>query len=177
MGYKAVLLYEDIPETEWPEGAQGNYIYKIVDLPVSNQVPDKRPWRLWTAEQATQYSSELEDDFERTDETFGRLTIDDQIDLALRRAEDFGKRLFRRFKRENVKAGLTKSEIRQLTKDLRDLKSFALDGSLKALLEELTELSNPNITEERVIGYGNEVRAYLGLPAVLTQAELDDGVI
>ena len=176
MKFKGVLLYEDVPRDEWPDGVSGAFIYKIVDLPPSMQPPDGRGWRVWSSEQANQYSKELEDDFERFDERFGRLDIDQQIDLALSRAEKFGNQLFREFKRENVKDGLTKSEIRQLTKDMRDVKELIKDGSLKALLEELSSFSNPSIPEERVLRYGNRVRVYLGLSPVLTQAELDDGV-
>ena len=177
MGYKAVLLYEDIPIQEWPEGASGAFIYRIVDLPVSNQVPDKRAWRVWTSEQANQYSEELENDFERFDEKFDRMSVDKRIELALRRAEKFGIRIWNKFKVENVKSGLTKSQIRQMVKDFRDVEAMAKGGSLKALLEELSEISNPALPAERVVRYGNEVRAYLGLDPVLTQAELDDGIV
>lgn len=179
MGYKAVLLYQDIPIKEWPPGVNGNFIFKIIDLPVSNQVPDKRPWRLWTAEQASQYSKELEDDFERNDEAFGKLSVDKQIKLALRRAEKFGQEMFEDFKLENVKAGLTKSEVRSMAKDLKDVEQLMRGGSLKALLEELVSLDLlvlTYLTEERVLKYGNAVRQYLGLGEVETQAELDDGV-
>lgn len=178
MAYKAVLLWEDsqIDPNEWPDGVNGNYIHKIIDLPASNTVPDKRAWKLMTPEQVNQYSLELEDDIENTDERLGKLPLDRVIERSLKRAERFGERLFMKFKRENVKAGLTKTQVRQLAKDLREIEVLMRGGSLKALLEEMSEWTNPIVPDATVLEYGNEVRGYLGLDEVELVADLDNGV-
>jgi hypothetical protein len=180
VGYKAVLLWQDseVNPRDWPVGVNGNYIHKIIDLPASNQVPDKRAWKLMTSEQATQYSLELEDDFINTDESLGRLTLDEVIDRSLERAEIFGRRLYKKFKRGNVKSQLTSAQIRALQKSsaLKDVELLMKGGSLKALLLEMSEWSNPIVSDETVLEYGNEVRAYLGLDLVDVVADLHSGV-
>lgn len=176
MDYKGILLYKDIPTEEWPDKAAGNFIYRIVDLPPSKQPPDSRPWRVMTGVEANQYSRELENDFENAKVDRDELTVDERIDLALDRAEKFGEKLFKRFKRGNVKSGLTKSEVRQLAKDLKDVEQLMRGGSLNALLEELSEWTNPVVTDETVLEYGNDVRKYLGLDAVDAVTDLDLGV-
>ena len=179
MGFKGVLLYKDIPSKDWPEKSSGNYIYKIVDLGPSKQFPDKRPWRLMTDVEIRQYARALEDDLDNARIDRDELTADERIDLALDRAEQFGKKMFKEFKRENVKSGITKGEVRQMARDLAETERLMVGGSLKGLLEELANLDLlvlTYLTEERVLRYGNEVRAYLGLEEVETQAELDDGV-
>ncbi len=180
MGYKGVLLYKDIPTSEWPEKVSGNYIYKIVDLRPSRQLPDDRPWRIMTDIEASQYSRELNDDFKNAKIDRDELSTTERVDLALSRAELFGRQMFLEFKRENVLGGFNKTEIRQMSTDLLEVERLMVGGSLKALLEALTELdllTLTYLTEERVLRYGNAVREYLGLEAVSTQAELDDGVL
>ena len=177
MRYKAVLLYKDIPIKDWPVGVSGEFIFKIMDLPMNNQVPDKRPWRLWTPEQANQYSSELNDDFERFDERFDRMTDERKKLLALRRAEKHGEDIFRKLKIK-VKDRVTKAnDLIKIIKDFSDFKLFLESGFLGSSLVELAAINTQDFTDDDMLEIGNPIRQILGLEPVETQAELAEGIL
>lgn len=177
MKYKAVLLFEDIPEKDWPPGVSGKTVYAVTDLSPSKRLPDNRPWRIWDEAQALQYDIETIDDNEAAQERANLLTLDQRIDLALRRAENYGAKLFREFKRRNVKAGLTKDQVRSMSKAMVDIERLLVGGSLKAFLEEIKLTTSQFIDDDTILEWGNKVRVeYFKIRPVESKNDLDLGV-
>lgn len=100
-------------------------------------------------------------------------TADQIVNAVVEAAKAFGEKIVKEFKTENVLMGITQQgKTVAVTKYLHWIEHHTLGGSLYAALEEIaakqaeglpTDLA-PFITNDRLNGFKNKIKTYLGIP-------------